>query len=317
MEKLVLEITLPKIEFKQFVKLDSFPVKIGRGYNNDVIIQDEYVSENHLELNYIGNQIVLKDLNSENGIFIDKKERIDGEALIHPDKSVTIGKTSIKIMPYDHQISKTKKLNINKSFSGRYKIVVVAWVLLVLNIMITVMINHSNTFRDEKFMKLFNDVPAEVMVLIIWAGILTFIGKLFKKESAFHKQLLYICILIIILTLFPFLKEIILFNSSNLFWRIFLGYIAILPIICYYFIVILKDATKLSLRKLKLFIPIIVIVFSTFLYFSDYIKSVGYNSNLSYERTLQSKYFKIVKSKTIKDFCLESEALFQQISIDD
>lgn len=317
MEKLVLEIILPKIDYIQYVKLHSFPVKIGRGFDNDVIIQDEYVSVHHLEINYGEDQLFIKDLNSENGVYINKKQRIDGETAISPNESVSLGKTKLRILSDDHQITKTKELNINKSFSNRYKIVGAAWCVLVLNCLLTIMINHSVTFRDVEFMKLFNDIPNDVAGFLIWAGFFTFIGRLFKRESAFHKQLLYISIFSIILTLFPYIKEVINFNFSNPILKIFLDYVATLPIVCYFLIVVLRDATKISTKKLKFFIPIIVIVFACIIYFSDHIKTVGFRSSLSYERNLQPKFFKISKSKTLENFSLQSEALFKKTNIDD
>ena len=317
MEKLVLEITLPTTDYKRLVSIDSFPVSIGRGYANDVIIQDDYVSEKHLELVFSDNQITITDLNSENGIFTNDKERINSEVVIQPGKAIKIGKTSIKFFLPEHQISKTKKLNINKSLINRYKVIITAWSFILINALVAVMINHFNTYREIKFLKLFDSVPLDVMGLVVGAGFWTFIGRLFKKESAFHKQLLYFGMFYLFLSLFPYVKEVVLFNFPTAFWIYFLDNVASLPIISFYLIATLKVSTNFSLKRLYLFIPLIVVAFSIINYSSDYIKSIDYNSKLAYVRTIQPKYLKITKSKSIDDFCKDCETLFEKTDISD
>ena len=47
---------------------------IGRSPENDIQIQDNYVSRKHLELNKKGNKYFIKDLNSANGTFLNGKK---------------------------------------------------------------------------------------------------------------------------------------------------------------------------------------------------------------------------------------------------
>ena len=80
-------------------------VRIGRGYDNDVVIDDPYVAARHLTIrrDAVG-ALVAEDLGSENGTFADhgktRQQRIalDGE---HP---IRIGQTYLRIRPASHAV---------------------------------------------------------------------------------------------------------------------------------------------------------------------------------------------------------------------
>ena len=39
---------------RQYFKVDADQVSIGRGYDNDIVLSDPHISENHLRLNACG-----------------------------------------------------------------------------------------------------------------------------------------------------------------------------------------------------------------------------------------------------------------------
>jgi pSer/pThr/pTyr-binding forkhead associated (FHA) protein len=53
------------------IPLDSTLMTIGRGLNNDIILEDSRVSRNHAQLRYRSRRFWLTDLGSTNGTFIN------------------------------------------------------------------------------------------------------------------------------------------------------------------------------------------------------------------------------------------------------
>lgn len=47
---------------------------IGRSINNDIIIQNQYISKNHTRLEKDGNKHYISDLNSSNGTYLNDKK---------------------------------------------------------------------------------------------------------------------------------------------------------------------------------------------------------------------------------------------------
>lgn len=86
-------------------------ITIGRGPNNDVVIQDDRVSRAHLQIVINDNGICsVVDLNSANGTFVNG-ERIAGEVQLQPNDTIQIGHTTL---PWQEYIN-TFMLNTNST----------------------------------------------------------------------------------------------------------------------------------------------------------------------------------------------------------
>lgn len=74
-------------------KIEQVTVSIGRKPDNDIVIDMPVVSGSHARLLHEGDRIVLEDLNSTNGTFVNKK-KVSKVALNHKD-IIYIGKSQI------------------------------------------------------------------------------------------------------------------------------------------------------------------------------------------------------------------------------
>lgn len=69
-------------------------IRIGRKAGNDIVLNDEKTSGVHCEILPEGDRLVLKDLGSTNGTFLDGKRL--NELVLTPGDVVTIGRTKVK-----------------------------------------------------------------------------------------------------------------------------------------------------------------------------------------------------------------------------
>ncbi len=69
-------------------------IRIGRKAGNDIVLTDEKTSGVHCEISPEGDRLVLKDLGSTNGTFLDGK-RVN-ELVLTPGDVVTVGRTKVK-----------------------------------------------------------------------------------------------------------------------------------------------------------------------------------------------------------------------------
>ena len=89
-------------------KLDRFPVRIGRGYNNDIILDDPYVSPNHIELLMDGDgHLLVSDLKSENGLFSLHPLKRHDLLTLEDNQRIRIGHTDIRFRSAKFQIRET------------------------------------------------------------------------------------------------------------------------------------------------------------------------------------------------------------------
>ena len=73
--------------------LDRPVVRIGRGSMNEIVIQDNQSSRQHAEISREGDQLIVRDLGSTNGTFVNG-ERITGPRTLRPGDQLRIGETT-------------------------------------------------------------------------------------------------------------------------------------------------------------------------------------------------------------------------------
>lgn len=83
---------------KERVRVAALPATLGRGYDNDVIVDDRYVSPRHARLLLTENgEIVVEDAGSTNGLFAaTSPERVE-RLTCTPETSFRIGHTLLRI----------------------------------------------------------------------------------------------------------------------------------------------------------------------------------------------------------------------------
>lgn len=78
------------------LRIDALPIRIGRGYDNDLILDDDYAAASHavLERDAAG-RLLLRDLGSRNGIVVRGKRLT--ETVLTDDTVARIGHTALRV----------------------------------------------------------------------------------------------------------------------------------------------------------------------------------------------------------------------------
>jgi pSer/pThr/pTyr-binding forkhead associated (FHA) protein len=76
------------------ITLTRLPVTIGRDPKADLQLCDCYVSRQHCEIDELNGKPLVRDLNSENGTFVNG-ETVQ-EAVVSPDDRITVGQTNFR-----------------------------------------------------------------------------------------------------------------------------------------------------------------------------------------------------------------------------
>lgn len=82
--------------------LDKNVTTLGKRETNDLVISDKTVSRNHLEIRYLQDSFLLRDLDSTNGTFINGT-RVK-EAYLEPGDLVKVGNTTLEFVAYDEKV---------------------------------------------------------------------------------------------------------------------------------------------------------------------------------------------------------------------
>jgi len=81
-------------------------VRIGRGYDNDIVLDDPYVAAHHLRLSRDeSGSLFAEDLGSANGLFVDRDRRRVARASLGEGKAIRIGRTYLRVREPGHAVS--------------------------------------------------------------------------------------------------------------------------------------------------------------------------------------------------------------------
>ncbi len=72
--------------------------RIGANQDNDLILIDDYVSRNHASLTYDNSELILSDLDSRNGTFLNDVLMNNKTSVVLPGDVIRIGNTSLRII---------------------------------------------------------------------------------------------------------------------------------------------------------------------------------------------------------------------------
>jgi FHA domain len=89
----------PALDEGDVVTLDTHPLTLGRGLNNDVpLASDEYASSRHARFEPRRDGVWVEDIGSTNGTFVNGI-RLTGERRLTPGDVVRIGETDLRFEP--------------------------------------------------------------------------------------------------------------------------------------------------------------------------------------------------------------------------
>ncbi len=79
----------------QDYRLSTSPLRIGRGESNDIVIDEEHVSDRHASVFYEEGQFWIEDLKSTNGTYVNGK-RIEDRAALKNEDLIKLGTMILK-----------------------------------------------------------------------------------------------------------------------------------------------------------------------------------------------------------------------------
>jgi hypothetical protein len=86
-------------------RVDGDEAHIGRGYGNDVIIDDPYVAVRHVRVfRDEAGRLVAENAGSKNGMFLDRDSTRRGRIDVDPERPIRIGNTYVRIREPDYAV---------------------------------------------------------------------------------------------------------------------------------------------------------------------------------------------------------------------
>lgn len=196
MAKLIIEIVHPLRFLREYRGFDAPQIRIGRGYDNDLILGDPHVSAQHLIV-HSGSSSgdereggwVVEDLSRENGMYVRKSAKVMERAQLDPGDEIMIGRTRLRFFSPGYPVAATKLLVPTHPFFERIEKPVNAWSILLVCTMVFTAHVYLTSIEDVSILKLAAGSLGFLFMAFAWAGAWAFIGRMIKHRTQFAAQL--------------------------------------------------------------------------------------------------------------------------------
>lgn len=293
------------------IRLTQFPVSIGRGYGNDIILDDDFVSAAHarIELDEDGRPVIV-DLDSDNGTFLlPTLERLRRRTL-GAETLLRMGHTLIRLRSADYAVSKTRhdSLGMNRAshwlasgFGAALTLGIVALLMLIEG--------YQTSMQFVKPEQLLLNALPIVLAIPVWAGLWALVSRSFAHHTFYLAHLTIASLGVIGFFLLDTAAEYYAFAfsaemSADLIFQSAAGLVAAAMLYGH-----LRFATLLTPRVVATASVLVAGALLGLSTFTAYVEGLEFNDDLPYPGELKPAMFKMVKSRSPAQFAQDAKEL--------
>lgn len=171
------------------IRLEQRHFTVGRGFDNDVILTDEFVSTAHLQISVTDSQFLIRDHGSTNGFFHGKDHHAKGEALVNSEAIIKVGQTRFRLHHAHARLDKTLRdrvLQADKFWSSNHKGILLSSLLVLLGLYAFDVYLETPTALN--FPRIVGEMLMGLTMVIVWAGVWALFTKLMTNRFSFFQH---------------------------------------------------------------------------------------------------------------------------------
>lgn len=290
-------------------------VSIGRGWQNDLIVNDQYADSSHLLIKLDETGVLnVSDLNTKNGSRLNKKALKDMQA--YADGAVIqIGETELRLFDSEQAVAPALPLDSAHLLSRKYSSIPVITLLTIAAL--AALLLYLYLFETEKFNAdtAFSNVTGFVILGIAWAFIAGFISKLFRRETNISLHWVLLCVVTIAVTIFRFPIDIAKFNFDSSLANTVIDHGFYALAMCLFAYAVLSFSTRLSNSKKWVSAIVLALIPQIILAASPILKNEReqWTSQADSKRITQTPAFMWRAPKTLDQHMNKLDGLFDEL----
>ena len=178
---------------QRYFTVEGNSVTIGRSYQNDVVLDDVYISPNHLRLDAAEGGWRLTDLQTVNGVEIIKNPRSSETQLLDADSAILlgegaeikIGRTRLRIVSDSHSVDAAKELHHLEQDAGKLNRLSIWLPLFLISLAVEIAALYFSSYVEWQWKNVFSIILGTQAVLLFIALFWGALGRFLRSESQF------------------------------------------------------------------------------------------------------------------------------------
>lgn len=295
-------------------KFSQPTVKIGRGYQSDIIISDPHVCSDHLYFIFDGNDWLVSDVDTINGSFLEGSKSVVKGHIVKSGDIISLGKSQVRVLFPDHPVEESTSFSPFESLIdlARHPLTIVCSIALFTAVSgLLFYLNHS---KEVSFTQLF--VPAISMALMfaLWPAVISVVSHLTKHDARITSQLGISFIFFNLMWASDIVERFIHFNVSSQ-WS-FMWLVSVVPIVLSFCLFWFNCSIGFHTTERR---RLIIAAALTTLFFGgssliELSKKPDFSVLPKYDATLMTPAFNITSGASVDEFIADSAKLFEDVT---
>lgn len=215
MAGIIIEITEPSQPGIRRRRFETFPVRVGRSYQNDLILSDPCISPDHLSVSETEGGYLIQDLDSTNGTAVAGRRMPENPFPTSSGDLITLGSTTLRILSPSHPVSPTQKLSFWTTLEQRKSFYLFTWFSLLPAFGIEMLNGFLSSHNKIRALDLIKENLGGVLFAIIWAALWMAVGYSITRRTRFHAQLLLALLFTMSMTVGDFLSDYLAYALNS------------------------------------------------------------------------------------------------------
>ncbi len=285
-------------------RLERFPVTVGRGYTNDVILDDPKVSAAHARIERAEDgRLLLRDVGSTNGTFLVEPWTPLAELTLTSDTRVAVGDTVLRFRARGHVVADTwvgaAPEAHRKRFFERPEVFPVALAAMVL---LSVVSEYLDNYQKTDWGELSMALVVPLSAAFFWSGAWSLASRIARRQFHFRAHGAIGSLALLGLTVLPIVLSVLTFSLSLgavSRWVHELGLLGVLSWSLYWH---LRYVTRWDGSRLKQVLVVLTVFFGAMSQVDTLLGNEQFSPDLAFDRTLLPPSLRVAPARSVDAF---------------
>ena len=175
---IIVEVRDRRLHLLSRQRVEQFPVRIGRAYDNDVILDDRHVDGHHAVLSLDDDGVVvMEDLGSVNGIRDSLRGAPSPRLRLVSGGTVRLGESVLRVLDAGHSVARAIPLAHQSRLAHLVRTPKAAWLAIGGSMLVSVLMASLRQYDGERAIAAVGDAFLVLALLSVWAGIWAIVGR--------------------------------------------------------------------------------------------------------------------------------------------